>query len=317
MRRKQRGNRPELDAIFADLSAHAARGELPDLEAANAFLALRSDQLNETPDPAMQGLSPRQASALIYSDWHGGGPVRLDTTLPATDWADCPVVFATLGVLRLVAKRGPLSLTKAGFVRAADLRKCTAAYLKVVEAFHPAADAFMEEDAREDAATAIEVLAIAGLLVPSGATLGVSNEASDALRGSVSRFAARIAEARLRVFAAEDESPFDDLAPGLRQPAMVMRALFQSPDHPVRVLDVIARSWLPPLSNDIAWAAADHQVASAVFAIRYSIPLEEYGLIELTDRDLRNWKKIRLRVLPRFRRFVQFSEETRASLRLI
>ncbi|MHB1096896.1 MAG: hypothetical protein ACYC3F_12060 [Gemmatimonadaceae bacterium] len=301
--------RPELEAILADLNALTARGELPDLAAANAFLDQRTDQLNETPDPAMQGLSPRQAYELVHSDWLSDGPLCLDVSLPEAEWADCRVVAGTRGVLRYVADRGPLRLTKVDTVRAADLRKCAAAWRAAVAAFRPEPGLLGDEDGLDEAAVAIEVLSYAALLEPSGATVGVAREANTMLRGSASRFAAVIADARLRLFSAWDESPFDEIAPGLQQPAMVMRALAQSPDEPVRVLDVVARSWMPPLSNDIAWRDADNEVAVAVFSVRYALPLEEYGLIELAGGGPRNWKKWRLRVLPRFRRLVHLAEE--------
>lgn len=312
---KRRGARPGLDAILADLYALEARGELPDLAAANAFLEQRTSRLNETPDPAMQGLSPRHAYELVHSDWLSDGPLRLEESLPESEWADCRVVAGTRGVLRYVAEHGPLRVTKADTVRVADLRKCAAAWMVAVAAFPSVPSLFIDEEGQSDAAVAIEVLGYAGLLEPSGATLGVTREASAMLRGFVSGFAAVIADARLRLFAAFDESPFDDIAPGLQQPAMVMRALAQSPDEPVRVLDVVARSWMPPLSNDIAWRDADHEVAMAVFSVRFAMPLEEYGLIEVMGGP-RPWKKRRLRVLPRFRRLVHLADEPPA-LRLI
>ena len=313
---KRRGTRPGLDEILAALYALGTRGELPDLAAANAYLEQRTSRLNETPDPAMQGLSPRQAYELIHADWLSDGPLRLDETLPASDWADCRVVAGTRGVLRHVVEHGPLRVTKADVVRAADLRKCAAAWMAAIAEFSPVPGMFGDEDGRGDAAVAIEVLGYAGLLEPSDATLRVTRETSAMLRGSASRFAAVIADARLRLFAAWDESPFDDIVPGLAQPAIVMRALAQSPDESVRVLDVIARSWMPPLSNDIAWRDADHEVAVAVFSVRYAMPLEDYGLIELAEDGPRHWKKWRLRVLPRFRRFVHFADELPA-IRLI
>lgn len=306
---KRRGVRPELEAILADLNALTARGELPDLAAANAYLDQRTNRLNETPDPAMQGLSPSQAYALIYSDWLSDGPLRLDESLPESEWADCRVLAGTRGVLRYIAEHGPLRVTKADTVRAVDLRKCAAAWMVAVAALPPVPGLLIDEDGRSDAAVAIDVLGYAGLLEPSGATLGATREASTMLRGSASRFAAVIADARLRLFAAFDESPFDDIAPGLQQPAMVMRALAQSPDEPVRIVDVIARSWMAPLSHDIDWRDADHEVAVAVFSVRFAMPLEEYGLVELAGGGPRNWKKWRLRVLPRFRRLVHLADE--------
>ncbi len=307
MSSRRRGARPGLEEILAELQVLAERGELPDLAAANAFLAQQSDRLNEMPDPAMQGLSPRQAHELLYSDWLGDGPLRLDGTLPESEWTDCRVVAGTRGVLRHVAEHGPLRLTKADTVRAADLRKCAKTWMAAVASF-PSVPGLSDDDKLTAAAVALDVLGYAGLLEPSGATLGVTREARDMLHGSVSHFSAVIADARLRLFAAWDESPFDEVVPGLVQPAMVMRALAQSPDESVRLLDVIARSWMPPLSNDIAWGDADHEVAMAVFAVRFGAPLQEYGLIEIMGAPQR-WKKLRLRVLPRFRRLVHLADE--------
>lgn len=304
---KRRGARPGLDEILADLNALAARGELPDLAAVNALLEQRTDRMNDMPDPAMQGLSPRQAYELINADWLSDGPLRLEKNLPEAEWADCRVVAGTRGVLQYVAEHGPLRVTKADTVRAVDLRKCAAAWMAAVAAFEPVPGLF-DDDELNDAAVAIEVLGYAGLVKPSGATLRVARAASAMLRGSTSRFAAAVVEARLRFFAAWDESPFDAIVPGLAQPAMVMRALALSPDEPVRVLDVVARSWMPPLSNDIAWRDADHEAAMAVFSVRYAMPLEEYGLIEVMGGP-KQWKKMRLRVLPRFRRLVHLAVE--------
>ena len=256
----------------------------------------------------MQGLSPRQAYELLYSDWLSDGPLRLDESLSESEWTDCRLVAGTHGVLRHVAEHGPLRLTKADTVRAVDLRKCAAAWMACVASFPSVPGLFGDEERLSDTAVAIDVLGYAGLLEPSGATLGVARGALDMLRGSVSRLAAVFVDARLRLFASWDESPFDEIVPGLAQPAMVMRALAQSPDEPVRALDVIARSWMPPLSNDIAWRDADHEVAMAVFSVRYALPLEEFGLIELMGGP-QHWKKSRLRVLPRFRRLVHLADE--------
>ena len=68
----------------------------------------------DTPNPALAGLTKRQITSLIGTDWLGDGAIRLATDLPLAWFADSSVLTNARLVLRRIDDGGPVKLTAKG-----------------------------------------------------------------------------------------------------------------------------------------------------------------------------------------------------------
>ncbi|MEK7239192.1 MAG: hypothetical protein AAB224_01265 [Gemmatimonadota bacterium] len=314
-----RDDYPELNAIFLDLDKLSEQGSFPSLEALNALLAQRTTLLNATPQAALHGLSPDQAHRLFSSTWLGDGPLQLDATVEDAAWAGSVLVAGALGVLRAIDAMGTLRLNKSGTVSLKALRHCAVALTVATSRWRKASEDPDPSVMLEWADDIIEMLSVGGLLDNVPGKLFPSDAGHAVLAApALGVLAVRLVDACIRIIAVREETPFDDVVVGLRQPAMLMRALHDAAGKQLTVGELVRRSWLLPFGE--ARALDDETLLAAVIVImpQYVWPLGELGLVDvLNDEKVKDPTKWRVQPTALFRRVVrlQWSEQEAPDIR--
>lgn len=295
-----------VSGIHEALEANCPPGGWESLEQVNAFLSAHMEALNTTPQLALHGLTPVEAGQLFHSTWLGDGPIRLRLDLDDEPWDAHPAMRTTRAILAEWARRGVVRTTKTGKISA---RTVGAIADEVGEAIAELAlpVPMTPREARAHTADYIATLFEAGLLVDGPGGVVLSRDGERMARGlEPGRLAALVCDARLRVVAPTDTTEFDTLVVGVRQPAMVIRALWRMKHDEFSVESLTRAAFTPPLSAPQHLDEESLDGCSLFVLISYLLPLEEFGLVESVDNGrVERPGEVRFVRTPRFVRFVR------------